>query len=232
MKNENKNLSIKNWAEEDKPREKLLLKGKESLSNADLIAILIGSGTVDETAVDVGKKILSLSKNNLNELGKLTINDFKKIKGIGEAKAIAIVAALELGRRRKQSEALQRPQLTSSKSAFELFQPILGDLPHEEFWALYLNKSNKMIELFKVSQGGVAGTVIDVKIIMKRGLELLANSIILCHNHPSGNKTPSTQDKAITLKIAEAGKLIDMPVLDHIIVANDIYFSFADEGII
>lgn len=229
---ENKYLSLKNWAEEDRPREKLLLKGKEALSNAELIAILIGSGTVEETAVDVGKKILTLSKNNLNELGRLSINDFKTIKGIGEAKAITIAAALELGRRRKLSEALQKPQITSSNSAFELFQPILADLPHEEFWALYLNKSNKLIEMYKVSQGGLAGTVIDVKIILKRGLELLANSIILCHNHPSGNKKPSAQDKEITHKIAEGGKLVDLPVLDHIIVANDKYFSFADNNLL
>jgi len=222
--------NIKNWAEEDRPREKLLLKGREALSNAELIAILIGSGTVEASAVDVAKKILALSENNLNELGKFDIATLKKIKGIGEAKAITIVAALELGRRRKMAEALEKPQITSSRTAFDIFHPLVSDLPHEEFWALYLNRHNKKIDVAKISQGGVAGTVIDVKLIMKRAIELLANSIILCHNHPSGNTDPSREDKQITQKIIDAGKLLDIPVLDHIIVANNNYFSFADNG--
>lgn len=224
------NLTIKDWAVEDRPREKLLKKGVQSLSDAEIIALLIGSGTRNESAVELSKKVLKSANNNLNELGKLDIPDLTKMKGIGEAKAITIQAALELGRRRKISDILNKKKITQSKDVFELFQPIIGDLPHEEFWILLLNRSNKIIEKIKVSQGGVAGTVIDVKIILKQALEKLASSIILCHNHPSGNKNPSNADDTITNKLKNGSQFMDIQVLDHIIIADTEYFSYADEG--
>jgi len=225
------NLSIKSWAVEDRPREKLLTKGIASLSNAELIAILIGSGNRNESAVDVSKRILNDFSNNLNELGKTTIEQLtKNYKGIGEAKAISIVAALEIGRRRKLSEVLDKPQIKGSNDVFELMHPTLADIPHEEFWAILLNRANKVISTQKISQGGISGTVIDTRLIMKVAINQLASSIILCHNHPSGNTQPSAQDKSITNKLIEAGKIMDIPVLDHIIVTDRGYFSFADEG--
>lgn len=226
------NLSIKNWSIDDRPREKLLSKGINSLSNAELIAILIGSGNKNITAVDLSKTILSKVKNNLNELGKLSINDLKSFNGIGDAKAIAIIAALELGRRRKFVEAESKIKITQSKDIFNIFQAILSDLPYEEFWVLCLNRQNKVIEKHKISQGGVSGTVIDVKIILKLAVNELASSIILCHNHPSGNMTPSSNDKRITDKLIKAAEYFDIKILDHIIVADDKYFSFADKNLI
>ena len=223
-------LSIKDWAVEDRPREKLVKKGVQSLSDAEIIAILIGSGSRNESAVELSKKVLKLANNNLNELGKLNIPDLTKMKGIGEAKAITILAALELGRRRKVSEIITKKKITQSKDIFELFQPILGDLPHEEFWILLLNRSNRIIEKSKISQGGVSGTVIDIKIILKQAIEKLASSIILCHNHPSGNRKPSNADDSITKKLKKGADLLDIQVLDHIIVADVEYFSYADEG--
>ena len=223
-------LKIKDWAVEDRPREKLLKKGISSLSDAEIIAILIGSGTRNESAVDLSKKILKSANNNLNELGKLGISDLIKMKGIGEAKAITILAALELGRRRKISEIINKKKITQSKDIFELFQPLIGDLPHEEFWILLLNRSNRIIEKFKISQGGISGTVIDVKIILKNAIEKLASSIILCHNHPSGNRKPSNADDSITQKLKKGAELLDIQVLDHIIVADTNYFSYADES--
>ena len=228
----NKNLSIKNWSIDDRPREKLIYKGINSLSNAELIAILIGSGNKNETAVDLSKTILSKANNNLNELGKLTINDFKSFNGIGDAKAITIIAALELGRRRKLTEAVNKTKIASSKDIFNIFQPILSDLPYEEFWVLCLNRFNKIIGKHKISQGGITGTVIDVKIILKLAVNELASSIILCHNHPSGNITPSSNDKKITDKLIKASDYLDIKILDHIIVADDKYFSFADKNLI
>jgi len=224
------NLKIKDWAVEDRPREKLLQKGLSSLSDAELIAILISTGTKNESAVELAKKVLKNANNNLNELGKLELNDLIKNKGIGEAKAITIMSALELGRRRKISDILEKQKITCSNDIFELFQPLLGDLPHEEFWILLLNQSNKIIDKFKISQGGVSGTVIDVRLILKNAIEKLASSIILCHNHPSGNKMPSDADNSITQKMADGGKLLDIKVLDHIIIADTEYFRFADEG--
>jgi len=223
-------LKIKDWAVEDRPREKLLKKGIISLSDAEIIAILLGSGTRNESAVDLSKKVLKSASNNLNELGKLGIPDLTKLKGIGEAKAITIMAALELGRRRKVSEIINKKKITCSNDVFELFQPIIGDLPHEEFWILLLNRSNGIIEKFKISQGGVSGTVIDVKIILKSAIEKLASSIILCHNHPSGNRNPSTADDSITQKLKTGADLIDIAILDHIVVADTKYYSYADEG--
>lgn len=231
-----KKLSIKEWAVEDRPREKMLAKGIRSLSEAELIAILIGSGSLEESAVELSKRVLASANNNLNELGKKTIDDYQKFKGIGPAKAITISAAMELGRRRKESQPLDKIKVVSSSDAAAIFKPLLSDLSHEEFWILLLNRNNVVIDKFMVSQGGLSGTVIDVRIILqkalKMGLENLACSIILCHNHPSGNLVPSEADKEITRKIKEAGKHMDISVLDHIIIGNESYFSFADEGLI
>ena len=227
-----KKLSIKEWAAEDRPREKMLVKGIRSLSEAELIAILIGSGNLDESAVEVSRRILASVNNNLNELGKKTVSDLQKFKGIGPAKAITITAAMELGRRRKESEPAEKPKVVTSADAAAIFNPLLSDLPHEEFWVLLLNRNNLVIDKLMVSQGGLSGTIIDVRIILKMALDKLACSIILCHNHPSGNLIPSEADKEITRKIKEAGKHMDIPVLDHLIIGNDTYFSFTDEGLI
>lgn len=227
-----KKTTIKDWAMDDRPREKLLNKGIESLSDAELIAILIGSGNRDESAVELSKRILSSYKNNLNELGKLTVADLQKFKGIGEAKAISIISALELGKRRKASEIIEKKQIKSSKDIFEIFANKLGDLPYEEFWIVILNRANKIIELKKISTGGVHGTVTDVKIIMKYAIEKTASSIIVCHNHPSGNIKPSKSDIEITNKIKKAGDFLDIPLLDHIIVSDSKYYSFTDENIL
>ncbi|WP_430811992.1 MULTISPECIES: RadC family protein [unclassified Carboxylicivirga] len=225
-------LSIKQWALEDRPREKLLHKGLASLSDAELLAILIGSGSARESAVELSKKILSDCRNNLNTLGKKSVTDLKsKYHGIGEAKAISIVASLELGRRRKLQESEDRPKITCSRDVYNIFQPLLGDLPHEEFWVLMLNRSNKVIAKNKISQGGIAGTVIDVRLILKSAIDHLAAAIILCHNHPSGNLQPSEADTKITKKMSEAGHIMDIPVLDHIIVTDNGFCSFADEGL-
>jgi DNA repair protein RadC len=229
---EYKNLSIKEWSLEDRPREKLLNKGISTLSDAELIAIIIRMGTRDESAVELAKRILNSVENNLNELGKLTVDDLQKYKGMGEAKAIGIVAALELGRRRKLTESMNRKQITSSRDIYDIFHPVLADLPNEEFWIILLNRSNKLIERQKISQGGISGTVTDVRIILKTALEKLASSIILCHNHPSGNPKPSESDISITNKIKESGKLMDINLIDHIIVTDGKYYSFADEGMI
>ena len=224
------NLSIKDWAVEDRPREKLLKKGVQSLSDAEIIALLIGSGTKNESAVELSKKVLKSADNNLNQLGKLDIHQLTKMKGIGEAKAITIQAALELGRRRKISDILEKRKITQSKDVYELFQPIIGDLPHEEFWILLLNRSNKIVEKIKISQGGVTGTVIDIKIILKHAIDKLASSVILCHNHPSGNKNPSNADDNITNKLKNSASLMDIQILDHIIIADKEYYSYADES--
>lgn len=226
------NLPITTWALEDRPREKLLAKGIQSLSDAELIAILIGSGSKNETAVELSKRILSSVSNNLNQLGKQTITDLQYFKGIGEAKAISIVAAMELGKRRKVADILEKQSIGCSKDVFELFASVLGDLPYEEFWVLHLNRSNKIINKQKISQGGVSGTVIDIKLVLKHAIEKLSSSIILCHNHPSGNKQPSKSDIDITKKLKEASRLMDISLLDHIIVTDIDYFSMADEGIL
>lgn len=229
---EYKNLSIKEWSLEDRPREKLLTKGISSLSDSELIAIIIGSGSRDESAVQLSKRILGSVQHNLNELGKLSLDDLQKYKGIGEAKAISIVAALEIGRRRKLTESINREKITSSNDIYEIFHPILADLPHEEFWILLLNRSNKVIDRQKISQGGISGTVTDIRLMMKAALDKLASSIVLTHNHPSGNTKPSDADISITQKVKESGKLMDITLLDHIIITDGNYFSFADEGLI
>lgn len=223
-------ISIKEWAEDDRPREKMLQKGKAVLSDAELIAILIGSGNREDSAVSLSQKILSQHKNSLNELGKLSVKDLMKFPGIGEAKAISILAAIELGRRRRLEDGVIKEKITSSNEVFEIFQPKLGDLPFEEFWVLLLNRANKVIGQEMISRGGVSGTVADTKIIFKAALDHLASSIILIHNHPSGNLQPSSQDIQLTNKMKEAGLMMDVAVLDHLIVTDTGYFSFADEG--
>ena len=225
-------LTIKHWNEDDRPREKLLTKGKVALSDAELIAILIGSGNRGESAVELSKKILASINNSLNELGKLTVNDLIKFKGIGEAKAISIITALELGRRRRLEEALEKPKITSSKSVFDVMQPIIGELQHEEFWIIYLNNANKIQLKTQMSKGGITGTIVDARLIFKKAIELAATGIILCHNHPSGTLKPSSSDIGLTKKIKNGGEVLDIKVLDHIIITEKQYYSFADEGIL
>ncbi|MFT4833340.1 MAG: DNA repair protein RadC [Marinoscillum sp.] len=223
-------LSINKWAEEDRPREKLLLKGKASLSDAELIGILIGSGTRTLSAVDVAKQILHSANNDLHKLAKLTVKDLTKIKGIGEAKAITIVSALELGRRRKELEPTKAFKITSSQDAYSLLSAELTDLPHEEFWIILLKRNNEVIGKHQISRGGISGTVADPKIIFQRAIENGASGIILAHNHPSGNTQPSEADKSLTKKVKSAGNVLDIAVLDHIIFTDHKYYSFADES--
>jgi len=225
-------LNIKAWAEEDRPREKLLSKGRSTLSDAELIAILIGSGNRNETAVELSKKILKSIDNDLNKLGKLSVKELMQFNGIGEAKAISIVAALELGRRRKNTDNQLKKTIKSSKDVFEEVIGVMSDLPHEEFWVLFLDRRNAVIKKSNVSKGGVSGTVADAKIIFKEAMQLLASAVILCHNHPSGNLKPSDADIQLTKKMKEIGNLVDVPVLDHLIITDKSYFSFGDEGLI
>lgn len=229
---ENTSFSIKNWNEDDRPREKLMLKGRASLSDAELIAILIGSGSRNESAVSLSQRILASVSNNLSELGRCTLSELMQFKGIGQAKAIAIAAALELGRRRRNGEALERKKITSSRSVFEYVQPLLGDLAHEEFWVLFLNNSNKVIKSEQLSKGGITGTIVDVRLAFKQALQLGAVSIILAHNHPSGTLKPSQADIQLTKKIKTAGESLDIKVLDHLIITEKAYFSFADENML
>ena len=225
------NLSIKSWAVEDRPREKMRYNGSQSLSDAELLAILIGSGNTENSAVELGRLLLSKSNNDLYQLGRLSVDELKQqVKGIGEAKAITIMAALELGRRRKLADVGDKKQITSSRDAYELLHVSMEDLPHEEVWVLYLNRANKVIEKRKLHQGGVAGTVMDVKIILKEALSRLACAMIIAHNHPSGNTVPSTEDTRITKRIKEAGDIIEVKLLDHLIIGEKQYYSFADEG--
>lgn len=228
---EHNSFPIKQWAEDDKPREKLMLKGKQVLSDAELLAILIGSGSRNESAVDLSKRIIA-SVLNLKALGKLSLKQLMEFKGIGEAKAVTILAAMELGRRRGSEVEVELKKITSSNSAFDIIHPIIGDLTHEEFWVLYLNNSNKVIYKSQLSKGGITGTVVDVRIVFKTAFEQNAVSIILCHNHPSGILQASDADKQITRKLKEAGKMLDINVLDHLIITESSYFSFADEGIL
>jgi DNA repair protein RadC len=228
-KYENK-LTIRNWAEEDRPREKLIQKGRQALSDAELLAILIGSGRKNESAVELGRKILKHVNDNLVELSRLSVTDLKNFPGIGEAKSVTILAALELGRRRNESEVLAREKITNSRDAFEILQSSIGDHPYEEFWILLLNKANKVIRKCSISEGGISGTVVDPKKIFKIALDHHASSIILGHNHPSGNVQPSEADKKITRKIRDAGLMLDVAVLDHIIIGENLYYSFADDG--
>jgi len=232
MQDKEPSFSIKNWNHTDQPREKLRDKGKASLSDAELVAILIGSGSKNESAVDLSKRILASVNNNLNALGKLSLKQLMVFKGIGEAKAISIAAALELGRRRGGETHLEKKKITSSQSVFQVMQPILGELPHEEFWIVYLNNSNKIIQKNQLSKGGITGTLVDVRLVLKNALEVGATGLILVHNHPSGSLKPSEADKKLTQKLKLAGESLDIIVLDHVIITEKAYFSFADENIL
>ena len=223
---------IKSWAEDDRPREKLLAKGRAALTDAELLAILIGSGTTKLTAVDVGKIMLAGVGNDLNQLARESVKQLCRHPGIGVARAIAVVAALELGRRRKETDAAPRTTITCSRDIYNLMRPHLLDLPHEEFWVILLNRANVVMRKTAISRGGVAGTVADPKMIFKEALEHLASSIILVHNHPSGNRNPSAADIQLTKKLKEAGNFLDLPILDHLIFADQAYYSFADEGLL
>ena len=232
MSNKDQSFSIKNWSQDDQPREKLRDKGKSVLSDAELIAILIGSGNRNESAVALCQRILADINHNLNKLGKLSIKQLTQFKGIGEAKAISIIAALELGRRRKSEEVVEKHKISSSRSVFELMQPVLGELPHEEFWIVYLNNSNKILQKNQLSKGGIKGTLVDVRLVLKSALEFSATGIILVHNHPSGTLKPSQADKQLTNKLKIAGESLDIKVLDHVIITEKSYFSFADENLL
>jgi len=232
MHEKKSSFSIKDWSQDDQPREKLRDKGKSVLSDAELVAILISSGSREESAVKLCKRILASVDNNLSELGKLSIKQLTEFKGIGEAKAISIIAALELGRRRRAGEALEKNKISSSSSVYELLQPIIGELPHEEFWVLYLNNSNKVIQKNQLSKGGITGTLVDVRLALKLALEVGATGIILAHNHPSGTLKPSEADKQLTLKLSTAAKSLDIKVLDHLIITEKAYFSFADKNLL
>ncbi len=228
----NTSFSIKEWSENDRPREKLIVQGKNALTDAELIAILIGSGNRDESAVDLSKRILASVDHKINALGKLSPKQLMAFKGIGEAKAIAIVAGLELGRRRREEDVSVIPEITCSKDAYDLFRPMIGDLDHEEFWALFLNNANKVIQKKQISVGGKTGTIVDARIVFRSALEYGATGIIIGHNHPSGSIAPSKSDKELTQKLKHGGLSLDIKVLDHLIITEKNYFSFADESML
>jgi DNA repair protein RadC len=227
-----KRPGIKAWAVEERPREKLISRGISALTDAELIAILISSGNSKESAVELSRRILGSVHYNLHELGKMNCDELMQFRGVGEAKALTIISAMELGRRRNQCEALDNLQIKGSKDAADYIRPSIGDLSHEEFWVLFLNRRNKVMDKQKLSQGGMTGTVIDVRLVIKSALEKHATSLIFCHNHPSGNLEPSDADKRITRQLKEAAALMDMPVIDHLVVTQAGYFSFADEGLL
>jgi DNA repair protein RadC len=232
MEDTKRHLSIKLLAEEDRPREKLMILGRQALSDAELMAIVLSSGNRDETAVQLAQRLLGDNKNNLNELAKLSVNDLKKYSGIGLVKAITIAASFELGRRRNASEVIERDKITSSFVAYQIIQKRLSDLPHEEFWVLILNRANQVIKEEKLSKGGISGTVVDMRLICKTAIENNASGIIMAHNHPSGQVVPSEQDKSITKKMKEGLKVFEIALLDHLIIGDQQYFSFSDEGIL
>lgn len=225
-------LSIKSWSTDDRPREKMMLKGITALSDAELIAILIGSGSREESAVALSKRILQSVSTNINELAQLSLEDLMKFKGIGEAKAITIVTALELGKRRQLETALEVPKINSSKKVFDIMQPIIGFLKHEEFWILFLNNANKLIHKEQISKGGLTATLVDNRLILKKALTYNAIGIIMVHNHPSGKLAASKADKELTVKLKQAAELLDIKVLDHLIVTQNSYYSFADDGVL
>lgn len=227
---EYRKLNIKEWAAEDRPREKLMANGARALSDAELIAILIGSGNLDETAVELSRRILNSVDNDLNELGRKSSGYLRKFKGIGEAKAITILAAMELGRRRTDTGESERNQITCSQDVATMMTPLIGDLDHEEFWIIFLDQNNKVKGKFMASKGGITSTIIDVRTIMKNALEIPAVSMVLCHNHPSGNLNPSDADMKITRKIKDSGEIMDIKVLDHVIITQKSHYSFADNN--
>lgn len=232
MQEKQHSFSIKHWSDDDKPREKLIHKGKSALSDAELIAILIGSGSRNESAVELSKRILAKVNNNLNELSKLSLKQLMHFKGIGEAKAVTIAAALEMGRRRRGEDAHQIAKINSSNDAFELLLPRMGDLQHEEFWIVYLNNANKVLLTSQLSKGGLTGTLVDLRIIMRQALEVGAVGLILAHNHPSGTLKPSEADQEVTQKIRKAAVALDIKVLDHLIITQQDYYSFADNHVL
>ncbi|MBK9758648.1 MAG: DNA repair protein RadC [Flavobacteriales bacterium] len=223
-------LSIPEWSKEDRPRERMLANGPKAMSDAELVAILIRSGTPKDSALDLARLILNKANNDLHKLARLGVSDLMKINGVGEAKALSIAAALELGQRRRDSSIEQRPLVGSSQQAFELLRPLVADLPHEEFWLLLLDRGNRLLDKCKVSQGGMHGTVADPKLIFREALEKRASSVVLCHNHPSGQLRPSSEDIALTKKLVEGGRFLDITVQDHVIITSGGYFSFADNG--
>ncbi len=225
-------LTIKKLAKEDRPREKLLLKGKSALSEAELVAILLSSGNKEQTAVELAQHILNQCENDLNNLARLSVKELQKFKGIGEVKAITIVSALEIGRRRKVMESTKKLKIQSSQNAYDLIKGDLMDINHEEFWMILLKRNNEVLKKEMISSGGVSGTFVDSKILFKRALEETASSVILAHNHPSGNLQPSKEDIALTRKIREAGETLDIRILDHLIIGDHSFFSFNDENIL
>lgn len=225
-------MSIKFLAEDDRPREKFLLKGKNSLSDSELLAIIMGSGNREETAVELARKILASVDNNWHQLSLLSIKDLMKFKGVGEVKAISIATALEIGRRRASEEVMEKPTISSSNSAYLVLKNHLSDLRTEEFWAIFLNQSNKIIHIAQLTQGGISQSIVDVRILFKTALEHFSTGIIIAHNHPSGNLKPSREDIEITQKVKEAGKLLTIQLLDHLIITQNSYFSFSDEGLL
>lgn len=225
-------MSIKFLAEDDRPREKFLLKGKNSLSDSELLAIIMGSGNKEETAVELARKILASVNNNWHQLSLLSVKDLTKFKGIGEVKAISIASALEIGRRRASQEIPEKPMISSSNDAYQILKNHLSDLRTEEFWAVFLNQSNKVIHISQLTQGGISQSIVDVRIVFKTALDHFSTGIIVAHNHPSGNLKPSKEDIDITQKIKEAGKLMNIQLLDHLIITQNSYFSFADEGLL
>ena len=224
--------ALTSWAVEERPREKVMANGIQFLSDSELLALLLGSGTRNTTAVELARQILKGVGNNLHELGRKGVGDLVRIKGVGPAKAITVLAAMELGRRRAGMQHIDKVPVKSSEIVYKLFHPLLGDLEHEEFWLLMLNRANRVLGRYKVSQGGLSGTVIDTRIILKKALDNLASSIIVCHNHPSGNNQPSDADVKITGKLKKAAEMLEIKLLDHVIIADKSYFSFADEGLI
>ena len=225
-----KKLTIKSWATEDRPREKLMSKGASVLSSAELLAILIGSGNKKESAVDLSKRILESVQYNIHELAKLSLKKLTAFHGIGPAKAITIVTALELGKRRQLETFIERPKISSSQEVFSMMQPLMGSLDHEEFWVLYLNNSNEVLSKHQLSKGGITATLVDVRLLFKKAIEMSAVAIVICHNHPSGTLNPSREDKQITKKIKDGGLSLDIKLLDHLIITEKSYFSFADNG--
>jgi DNA repair protein RadC len=230
MTETSKHLNIKSLAEDDRPREKLLTLGRNNLSDAELIAIVLGSGSRNETALHLAQRILADHQNNLNELAKMSLTDFKKYRGIGTVKAINLIATFELGRRRGEGDKIDKIKITSSNGAYKIFDQKLSDLPHEEFWMLILDRANQVIKEVYLSKGGIAGTVVDVRLICRAAIENSASGIIIAHNHPSGQLNPSEQDRQITKKLKEALKLLEISLLDHLIIGDKKYFSFADDG--
>ncbi len=226
-------ISIKNWADDERPREKMIQKGADALSNAELVAILVNTGTKQRSALDIARELLVLSHQNLQELGKLTFANLKEVKGVGEKKAITLMASLELGKRRQLAAALERPLVVTSRDAFHLLSAYLGDKPVEEFYTLFLNAANRLLGIEHISNGGITSTVVDCRVIFKKALALNGvTQIIVAHNHPSGNLLPSEADKRLTEKIRDGGKLLDIKLLDHLILASNQFYSFADQGLL